>query len=695
MPRKKIRLNYKKERVILSDTLPYEIPITFTNRHLYNFITYNHIEYIDGELSWKENSQTLDNIIHILFSLPKEARNLKKIEKQIGPNSFSFNIYTLKNRDLSLVPFDFKISHKYKEFRNLSIPHPRSQLDVASFYDQYKELIIYYCSLSPFSIRKPARVATYKYHKDRLHYENLATDDPPIEEQNKEYENLKSFFSYDDFSNIYKFFGSHTHHRCEKKYNKMLKLDITKCFDSIYTHSLSWAIFGKNTVKDNIKLSEKTFSGRFDNLIRNLNYQETNGIVIGPEFSRIFAELILQAVDKSVYRKLNGEIPPISHKKDYEIFRYVDDYFLFYNEESHKDIIVDYLQHSLKEYKLHLNFSKVVIYEKPIITEISIAKKKIADLFDDTIKYNLDKRTDKTEKTIYTGSIYINTEQLITSFKTIIKECNVEYKDLLNYGLATIESKSKKILINFNKTSNEYRPFKQLINSIQSILEFVFFIYSVSPRVNTTIRLCRILRIYCEFLRSPKVNNEAKSRIFKYIFDNICFILNKNKNSKHIQVETLYLLVTLSELGKYFWLEQKQLAKYCNIKHSERDNSFEIPELNYFSYTVLLFYMKDKKRYLTLRNSIISKIEKKLTTRPRPDKNCESVMLLFDLISCPYIPNDTKKRVLHSRGITDHQEQLDVINYKDRNGMRQLWFTTWDNFNLGLELDTKQSLEVY
>ena len=34
--------------------------------------------------------------------------------------------------------------------------------------------------------------------------------------------------------------------------------------------------------------------------MQNLNYGETNGIVIGPEFSRIFAELILQEIDKSV-----------------------------------------------------------------------------------------------------------------------------------------------------------------------------------------------------------------------------------------------------------------------------------------------------------------------------------------------------------------------------------------------------------
>ena len=38
--------------------------------------------------------------------------------------------------------------------------------------------------------------------------------------------------------------------------------------------------------------------------MQRLNYNETNGIVIGPEFSRIFAEIILQRVDKEVEKAL-------------------------------------------------------------------------------------------------------------------------------------------------------------------------------------------------------------------------------------------------------------------------------------------------------------------------------------------------------------------------------------------------------
>jgi len=36
--RKKVKLNYSKERVLFSDVLPYECPIIFSNKYLYRFL---------------------------------------------------------------------------------------------------------------------------------------------------------------------------------------------------------------------------------------------------------------------------------------------------------------------------------------------------------------------------------------------------------------------------------------------------------------------------------------------------------------------------------------------------------------------------------------------------------------------------------------------------------------------------------
>ncbi|MEA0971733.1 RNA-directed DNA polymerase N-terminal domain protein [Candidatus Megaera venefica] len=282
MSRKKMTLKYKKERSVLSDVLPYEVPITFTNWHFYNFLLRHKIKYHGGKIEWLAGDAVVYCIICLLFGIPKSPKpNIETktlFDKERGFNQLPVNKW-------GAIPFYYKISHKQNEYRELAIPHPINQLQVIEFYDRYKELILYYCSISSFSIRHPKKVSKYIFYKDSTHYENLSDDSSPREESGKEYENLRSFFVYKDYSNVYKFYESDKYHWCEKKYNKLLKLDISKCFDSIYTHSLAWALLNKESVKNSIHESKETFAGHFDKLMQQINYNETNGIIIGPEFS--------------------------------------------------------------------------------------------------------------------------------------------------------------------------------------------------------------------------------------------------------------------------------------------------------------------------------------------------------------------------------------------------------------------------
>jgi len=143
------------------------------------------------------------------------------------------------------------------------------------------------------------------------------------------------------------------------------------------------AILGKSEVKENLKSKsiDPTFAGRFDKLMQNINYAEINGIIIGSELSRIFAEIVLQAADKKIEQTLEAK-HSLKNKVDYEMFRYVDDYFIFYNEENDRKTIIEIAQHTLKEYKLYLNSAKEIEYEKPLITDMTIAKERISTLLE-------------------------------------------------------------------------------------------------------------------------------------------------------------------------------------------------------------------------------------------------------------------------------------------------------------------------
>ena len=77
----------------------------------------------------------------------------------------------------------------------------------------------------------------------------------------------------------------------------IVKTDISRFYPSIYTHSIAWAAYGKEKVKGNIGLYRGSFADRLDSLIRLCNRNQTIGIPIGPETSRIVAEVISSAID--------------------------------------------------------------------------------------------------------------------------------------------------------------------------------------------------------------------------------------------------------------------------------------------------------------------------------------------------------------------------------------------------------------
>jgi hypothetical protein len=666
----------KKERTILSDILPYELPVTFSNRYFYRFLIDNKIEFNGKTIKWNKKDLILFEIIKLLFGIDKKSRNISEIKKE-----------------LITIPFNYKILHKEKDFRDLTIIHPINQLTLIDFYDKCKELILYYCNISPFSIRRPHKVAKLTFYKDKTHLESLAYDQEHniVEEFEKEYENLKTFFVYKKYSNIYKFYESYQYHRCEKKYKNLYKFDIANCFDSIYTHSITWALLNREIVKDNLSKSRRTFGDKFDTLMQKLNYNETNGIVIGPEFSRIFAEIILQKIDKNVSYRLEEQ--NIIYKVNYEIFRYVDDYFIFYDEERVIEDILKEYRLQLREYKLCISDLKIESFEKPIITGLTRAKQHISDLFNQNLLFKkLEQEKlegDDNTKSEDRYSMYVSSNKLITRFKIIIKEKNISYKDILNYTLACIDRKVLKLIKTCDKIEDKKKHESKIIKAILEILDFTLFLYSVAPRVNTTIKLCLILSKIIKFAKNKEYfNYDNKHLIFKKIYDDVSFILNKNKSHEHIQVETLYLLVMLKELGKEYKLDQQVLCDYFNVDFDEEECR---SNLNYLSITVLLFYIENKVRYNDLKIILKKYITKKFkeVRKDKRGKITELTLLLFDLIVCPYLEIEYRKGLLDLYGIDKETTKIGIINRK------KYWFTKWSNFNFGKELEAKRSEEVY
>jgi hypothetical protein len=78
----------------------------------------------------------------------------------------------------------------------------------------------------------------------------------------------------------------------------LLHSDVSRYYHSIYTHSIPWALHTKQFAKANRHLNH--FGNRLDRFVRNGQDGQTIGLPVGPESSRVLAEIIGVALDEAI-----------------------------------------------------------------------------------------------------------------------------------------------------------------------------------------------------------------------------------------------------------------------------------------------------------------------------------------------------------------------------------------------------------
>lgn len=707
--KRSIPANYSYHRPILSDVHPFEVPPTFSNGGFFDFVTrYDvRLEQRGREtfVVWQCPDSRLDEVIQLLFktcqkhpvgsSVPKgdrktienpEQGSFRRDGKTIHKRSWKLSEHAMRTK-----PFGFDIAHKEREFRRLSVIHPRNQLAVAHFYSSNSANIIYHAGLSDFSIRYPAAVAKTVKFSDRLFYERRSAIVDTVEQNSKEYENLGSYFSYRSYSNIFKFFEHYQYHNAEKKFDLLLRLDVSKCFDSIYTHSLPWSTLGTAAAKDFLEDSRNTFGGRFDRLMQEMNQGETNGIVIGPEFSRIFAEIILQYADRNFLRSM-FEVHGYRHRDDYQAFRYVDDYFIFCSSQVDLNSVERQLGISLKEMKLNINASKSTVIQKPIITKLTIAKNRVRTVIGDCIEiYEDEVENPKGSGTFVTKHTpRVRSNKLIVGFKSTLEETGVEYKDILNYTFAALERNTSTVFRKNEITEESLRDDRKLTLALIGILEFSFFVYAADPRVNISIRLARLISLMVDQMNEAGVGRDSKHQVFKYIFDNVARQLRRTSTEGRPNIEVMYLILALRKLGREYLVSEEALAGYFGMEKDGQDESYKASlEIDYFAITVGLIYATGKQKYSRFRQALEEAFVARVKMRSAYVQNeSEPLMAYLDLACCPFVSARTKYRLARVFGHS-------VSDFRSIKSASPYWFTDWKGFDLSIALDKKRTREVY
>lgn len=723
--RKKIKLSYSKERVLFSDVLPYECPIIFSNRYLYRFFA----KYL-----WVGEEQKVHNIT---WNILTQSKRLDEKDANafaallFGCYEKDERIGELKHRLNALFyPYHFNIAHKPNKNRTLSIIHPYSQWQVVEFYDRYKYSILYLCNQSKYSIRKPHKIAQCFYYRDRLHRKLLGHESDKVELFFNEYENLKTYFSYEKYSNIYKFYEDYRYQRAEKKFKHLVKFDLQSCFDSIYTHTISWATAGgADKVKVLPGYHGSWVGDTFDNLMQSVNARETNGIVIGPEFSRIFAEIILQYIDQKVEQELFKK--ELRQKSNYECYRYVDDYFLFYNDEKDRNIFMESLTKWLKEFKLQISPSKTEEFERPFITKVTIAKQRIEDLLSDIfsiplweeVESNLgeEKEVDAEDEDLGKDreildkkfNIYLPTNSVNAQIKAIVRECEIEYRDIANYLLEKISQRLDAFLNRYAMGFKKYerlmskeeankdeveihaqRVQRKLTSYLVSLIDVAFFVFNSNRQVNTTLKLQKIMNtivIYAkrhgDFKTNPEVRFQTISKdiIFKKIQDEIALVLATTDSHRNTLHESLYLLILAKELDSAYLFAPEVIKSFIDKSDLQH---------NLFACIILMYYYANHTCYNEQKSVLKDKILKKyrLVAESERKRNSELTILTADMMTCPFVDNAYKQSLLILMGITETEDQQMIMRFAKK---QKYIFTRWTTFNLNKELQAKISQEVY
>lgn len=128
--------------------------------------------------------------------------------------------------------------------------------------------------------------------------------------------------------------------------------DIRAFFHSIYTHAIPWAIYGKTWAKQNRTSAD--YGNLIDLLCRNAQDGQTLGLPVGPDTSRLIAEVVASAIDENLQTRLKVG------KRDAS--RYIDDYTISSSGGAPGEELLATLRQSAAAFELELNSEKSAIF---------------------------------------------------------------------------------------------------------------------------------------------------------------------------------------------------------------------------------------------------------------------------------------------------------------------------------------------
>ena len=726
----KLDLSKSKYRVLLTEALPYERPLFYSNRFFARFLKHYAVGIMGNRLVSAHNTtdEGLDEFLKLLSGA--DAR----------------------------INFNYSISKDgLEKGRQLTVMHPFHQVKTMEFYDRYSSLMIGFCMNSKFSIRYPSRISSQLKWSSR--FDKVIDDDA---EEKITSESAKSYFHYEEVNNISRFYDSYKFLNIEKRFEHLLKVDIMDCFDSISPDRLADLVYGNGVTADECDcMNDFIFDFiRLHKEIRiGLPKRETSGqkpktedqgIIIGPEVSRIFAEIFMQQIDRRM-EAIMKEKHDMRCPRDYAFCRYVDDSFIAANSIKELYLIRDTYSDVLKEYKLELKTDKMTLYrERPFIDGLSLVKSRLRMLIDKTFENKLStfKGFQKAQEGKYDSPAHHVFKKFISELRVLVAETSLnheqmaeysateknkdkdqnqdtienqdkeknkgksKYKDVTSYVLGRMEKCMLRLLQGFNDLYREYSEaqkkgyisasgdkIKEYYESefekfcIQ-LIESLFFILNSDLRMSTSISIVRILDILQRFVRgkyifrgnmkSQKFRSYVISDIDEKITDETVKILrHKTIGAEYGLMEILNILELQRLMFPRNKVSQKTITKFL-----ERTNAKT--QFNFFTVFQLIHFAQGSKRYSKIQDEVkpwlIGQCSK---FRESNGANTESLLTVLELLCIPEKYQITDS-LYHRIG-----EAVDIEKIRKFVGQNRSMFINWRDYSVAEEITQRKGLNVY
>lgn len=192
-----------------------------------------------------------------------------------------------------------------------------------------------------------------------------------------------------------------------------------------------------------------------------------------------------------------------------------------------------------------------------------------------------------------------------------------------------------------------------------------------------------------------RFSNVIRDAVFRNIQKEIDTVFRISKYNSETPLETLYLLITIRSMRDKYRINQDIIDNYLGLRYDNATGELKEgwPKMNALVIILLLYYYGGSDKYLKQKRGLVKIIKDKYEMEPQETikRNAELVILLLDLLACPFIRNNDRRKICNLMGISRPQQVI-IEKYLKK---RRYMFTRWTDVNLTKELGAKVSLEVY